>query len=225
MENVHLFNLKFQLVDLKYIDAPAEVPGLQEACLVVNAIDEVLLFVNCNQRQQYCRAILIEPKNLNFSYETITSSGIFQTLNSPTKIKGILSIEANVNLESLTFELNIFLFKRFIINDCTTIPADNPKKNGTILKLMQFFCGYQSNNGDVLNKPASSISIDEFYSMVHEKQLEESEFESITLPKLGSLVPTLRSYQESAVCTVINLVFSKEVYRFYNKYAGQVDAT
>ena len=46
-----------------------------------------------------------------------------------------------------------------------------------------------------------SISIEEFYSMLRDKMLEKDDdsFEAISLTKQDSLVPTLRSYQESAV--------------------------
>ncbi|KAH9399444.1 hypothetical protein TYRP_017856 [Tyrophagus putrescentiae] len=79
------------------------------------------------------------------------------------------------------------------LRDVTDTADNSPVHHNYFLSSSNGVAKYESSS----TQPA--ISVDKFYSRVCEKQVENSVFDGVVLPPIDALIPTLRTYQESAV--------------------------
>lgn len=119
-----------------------------------------------------------------------------------------VDVEIAYGQETTQLVVNFYLSKKIIYDNYHLFMENFPKPNKIVTELMCFLHGIPptvTKCEDGLSQPA--ISVDQFYLRACDKQVENSVFDAVILPPIDTLIPTLRTYQESAVSEALIEVF------------------
>ncbi|KAH9393120.1 hypothetical protein TYRP_006231 [Tyrophagus putrescentiae] len=115
----------------------------------------------------------------------------------------IVDVEHRLNgPDTFQLALNFYLSKKIIYNTYDELMENLPKEPNTLVtELMHYLYGIESTMKalESTSTQPAMLNVDQFYSRVWEKQVESTVFDDVVLPQNAELIPTLRTFQKSAV--------------------------